>query len=156
MVTLTTGAACARRGEPPTTGENVTSVARQADRLVGREVTVVGHVGEVISAKSFTISDGVERILVLDVSAMSALDNDLDGVVTNEQVRVTGVLRVLDTEEIESYVGELIDARYEPFVGEPVIVADAVTPRQPPPPPGPALTPDDEPGPQKPRVPRSP
>lgn len=101
----------------------------------------MGHVGEVISAKSFTISDGVERILVLDVSALSALDNDLDGVVTNEQVRVTGVLRVLDIEEIESYVGELIDARYEAFVGQPVIVADAVTPRQPPPPPGPALTP---------------
>lgn len=42
VVALTTGTACARRGEAPTTGENVTSVARQADRLVGREVTAWG------------------------------------------------------------------------------------------------------------------
>ncbi len=42
---------------------------------------------------------------------------------------MTGVVRIFATEEAESYVGELIDERYEAFVGEPVIVADAITPR---------------------------
>ena len=130
-VALSSCTACARRGQLADTGENVSSVLRQADRRMGQEVTVVGRVHEVISAKSFTITDGVELVLVLGVATMPALDNDLDGVLTNEQARVTGELRVLRIGEIESEVGELIDARYERFIGEPVVVADVVTPRQP-------------------------
>ena len=71
-------------------------------------------------------------MLVLDVSTIPALDHDRDGVLVNEEVRVEGVLRVLDIEEIESHVGELMDTRYQPFLGQPVVVADVVTPRQPP------------------------
>ena len=82
-----------------------------------------------VSSKSFTLTDAVERILVLDVSIVPAVDNNLDGVLTGERVEVTGVVRIFAIEEAESYVGELIDERYEAFVGEPVIVADAITPR---------------------------
>ena len=129
-VALTAGTACGLRGDPTARGENISSVAGQPKRFIGRRVTLVGRIGEVISGKSFTITDDVERILVLDVSTIGALDNNLDGVLTNEQVQVTGVLRMLVIEEIESYVGELMDERYEPFVGEPVVLADAVSPRR--------------------------
>ncbi len=128
-MTLTASSSCALRGGPPTRGENISAVAGDADHFVGHRVTLVGRVGEVVSAKSFTITDGVERVLVLDVSVAGALDNDLDGVVINEEAKVTGVLHILAIDKIEQYVGELTDHRYERFVGEPVLVADAVRPR---------------------------
>ncbi len=123
--------ACTRKGGPSDTAENVSSVARQAERRLGQEVTIVGRVQEVISATSFTITDGVGHILVLGVATMPALDEDLDGVLIHEQVRVTGELHIFRMDEIESQVGELIDARYERFAGQPVVVANVVTPRRP-------------------------
>ena len=126
-VTLAVGFALRLRPESP--GERVTSVVRRVDRFVGQRLTLTGRLEEVVSAKSFTLTDGVERILVLDVSVVPAVDTDLDGVLTDERVEVTGVVRIFAIEEAESYVGELIDERYEAFVGEPVIVADAITPR---------------------------
>ena len=126
-VTLAVGFALRLRPESP--DESVTSVVRRVDRFVGQRLTLTGRLQEVVSSKSFTLTDGVERILVLDVSVVPAVDNNLDGVLTGERVEVTGVVRVFAIEEAESYVGELIDERYEAFVGEPVIVADAITPR---------------------------
>ena len=66
---------------------------------------------------------------MLHVSAIPAIDDNLDGVLRNEEVRVTGVVRRFALEEVGSYVGELPVERYESFVGKPVIVADSVTPR---------------------------
>ncbi len=111
-------------------GDGVGSVLDRADELVGDRVTVTGRVGEVISAKSFTLTDdGGRRLLVLDVSTIPAVDDDLDGLVTDELVEVGGVVRTFRLEEIERHVGELIDGRYEPFVGRPVVLADGIVPR---------------------------
>ncbi len=110
-------------------GDDVAALVRDAESYVGRRVTVSGRVGQIVSAQSFTVTDGTGRILVLDVSVVPAVDNDLDGVLTDERVRVTGVVRVFALDEIESEVGELMDERYERFVGEPVLLADAITPR---------------------------
>ncbi len=66
--------------------------------------------------------------MVREVS-VPAVDNDLDGVLTDERVRVTGVVRVFALDEIESEVRGLMDERYERFVGDPVLLADAITPR---------------------------
>ncbi len=104
------------------------ATVRLRDGAIGHRVTVAGRVGEVVSAKSFTVTDGTNAVLVLDVSVVPAIDNDRDGVLVGEQVRVTGVARRFVVNEIERYVGEFIDERYDRFVGKPVVVADAVTP----------------------------
>ncbi len=109
--------------------EVVTSVLERADELAGQSVTVSGRVGEVMSATSFTLTDGVRHLLVLDVSAIPALDDDLDGLVTGELVQVTGVVQTFRPEEIERRLGELLDQRYEPFRGRPVVLADSFSPR---------------------------
>ena len=128
-VAVVAGAAFVVREGPETSADDVTSFVRRAHRFVGERMTVTGRVGEVISAKSFTVTDGGERLLVLAVPTIPAIDNDFDGVLTNERVQVTGVVRRFEIEALESHVGELIDERYQPFVGEPVIVADAFIPR---------------------------
>ena len=128
-VALVAGAVLAVRVEPRTAGQGVGAIVRRADRLMGERVTVTGRIGDVVSAKSFTLTEDNKRILVLDVSAVPAIDNNLNGVMRSERVQVTGVLERFAIEETESYVGELIDERYEPFVGEPVILVDAFTPR---------------------------
>ena len=109
--------------------EDVTSVLQRAEDLLGERATVVGRVGEIISATSFTLTNGGARLLVLNVPVVPAVDDNLDGVLVNEQVEVTGEVRIFSIEEIEAHVGELDEARYQPFLREPVIMADVVTPR---------------------------
>ncbi len=125
---LSAGVAFVVHEEPTSGGYDVTSVLREADRLIGQRVTVTGRVGEVVSAKSLTITDGGSNLLVLDISVIPAIDNDLDGVVANDRVQVRGMVRRFVIEEVERYVGELNDQRYETFVGKPVIVAESFRP----------------------------
>ncbi len=128
-VAVVAGAAFVVREGPQASGDDVTSLVRRAPGVIGERVTVTGRVGDVVSAKSFTLTDDGARVLVLAVPVIPAIDNDIDGVLTNERVQVSGVVRRFVMEEIESHVGELIDERFEPFVGEPVILADSFIPR---------------------------
>ncbi len=123
------GAAAITGEGPRSRGEDVTSVLQRAEDFLGERATVDGRVGEIISATSFTVTNGGPRLLVLNVPVIPAVDDNLDAVVVNEEVQVTGEVRIFDVEEMESYVGELGDERYQPFVGKPVIVADLVRPR---------------------------
>ncbi len=84
-VAVTLAVAFALRLRPESPGESVTSVVRRVDRFVGQRLTLTGRLEEVVSSKSFTLTDGVERILVLDVSVVPAVDNNLDGVLTGER-----------------------------------------------------------------------
>ncbi len=127
-VAIVAGVALVVREEPTRGGHDVTSLVRRADRLLGERVTVAGRVGEVISAKSFIVTDGGRRLLVLGVSTVPAIDDNVDGVFADERVTVTGVVRRFEVREMESYVGELDDERYQRFAGEPVILADSVVP----------------------------
>lgn len=126
-VVLAAGAAIVRR-EPSAGGDDVSSVIRRADGLIGQRVTVRGRVGDVISAKSLTLTDDAHQMLVLDVSVIPAVDNDLDGVVVDELLEVSGVLRTFAFDEVERHVGELVDERHDSFVGQPVILADSFVP----------------------------
>lgn len=126
---LTLGAAQLIGGDASPRGENVTTVLQRADRLIGERTTVTGRVGEVVSATSFTVTHDAAALLVLNVSAIPAIDDNLDGVLRNEEITVSGVLRRFAPEEIESYVGPIPAERYESFVGRPVIVADSIRPR---------------------------
>lgn len=110
------------------TAPGTTEVLGPGDDIIGRRVTVVGRVGEVVSAKSFTLTDGNDVVLVLDASTIPAIDNDRDRAFTDERVRVRGVGRTFVIEEIERSVGPLDEKRHERFVGRPALVADAVTP----------------------------
>ena len=114
------------RGGP---GDDVTSVLRRSGELLGERVTVTGRVSDVLGATSFTMTDGARRLLVLDISAIAAIDNDLDGVIENELVTVSGVLRTLDVGEIERYADALVAEQYHAFLGSPVIMADSFRPR---------------------------
>ncbi len=60
---------------------------------------------------------------------MPGIDDNLDGVLAGDRVQVSGVIRRFGVDTIESSVGQIVDERYARFVGEPVIVADAVTPQ---------------------------
>ncbi len=125
---VTGTSALIRNGQgDPDRGE-VSALLRDADRLIGSTVKLTARVDELISSKSFTLKDETGEVLVLDVSTVPAIDNDLDGAVQGERVQVTGRLLVLTREELEGYVGGLDDGRYEEFVGEPVIVARSITP----------------------------
>ncbi len=123
------GAAFIVKEGPDVSDDDVTSLVRRAHIRIGERVTVTGRVGELVSAKSFTLTDEGARLLVLGVATMPAIDNDFDGVFANERVQVSGVVRRFAIEEIESYVGELIEERFEPFLDEPVVVADTFIPR---------------------------
>ncbi len=125
---LAAGVAFVVHDEPTPGRHDVTSVLRGADRLIGQRVTVTGRVAEVLSAKSLTITDDGGDLLVLDISVIPAIDNDLDGVVANDRVEVSGMLRRFAIEDVERYVGELNDQRYETFVGKPVILAESFRP----------------------------
>ncbi len=116
---------------PPDQGPEDGRVTDEADRAQERRMTVAGRVHEVVSAKSFTVTRGDDTMLVVGVPALPALDDDLDGILKGEEVRVSGVAKTFVLEEIERHVGELIDRRYERFAGKPVIVADSVTPLTP-------------------------
>ncbi len=100
-----------------------------ADDLIGETVTLDATVGEILSAKSFTLRAEEGEVLVLDVSTVPAIDNDFDGTFVGEKVQVTGTVRELTAEELEAQLGHWTDRRYERFIGEPVIVASSVTPR---------------------------
>ena len=104
-------------------------VVRDPESSIGTLVTVKGRVEEVVSAKSFTLTADDERILVVDVSTIPALDDNLDEVLINERVEVTGTLRLFNLEQIEAQIGDLLDVRFERFAGEPVVIAEAVFPR---------------------------
>ena len=123
------GAAALMGGKSRSGGADVTSVVQRPDRFIGERTTVIGRVEDIMSAKSFTVTDDSATLLVLNVSTIPAIDDNHDGVVRNEDVKVTGVVRRFATEEIEQLVGDLLDARYESFVGKPVMVADSVSPR---------------------------
>lgn len=126
---VVTMGAVALAGGTSSGGEDVTSVVQHPDRFVGERATVTGRVGKVLSATSCTLTEDGMELLVLDVSTMAAIDDDLDGVVADEQVHVTGVVRRFTTiEEMERHVGEVPDARYEPFLGKPVLMAESVSP----------------------------
>lgn len=112
----------------PSDGSNVAEIVGQADRRMGERVSVTGRVDEVLSARSFTLTGGSERILVVNVTALPVVDDDLDGAFAGERVRVTGYLRTFLLEEVEARIGDLIDERYQRFRGDPVIVADAIVP----------------------------
>lgn len=124
------GAAAFTGGESSPRGEDVTSVVERPDRFIGERTTVTGRVGDIMSATSFTVIDDAATLLVLNVSTIPAIDDNHDGVVRNEEVLVTGVVRRFAMEEIEQLVGDLLDERYESFVGKPVLVADSVSPRR--------------------------
>ncbi len=64
-----------------------------------------------------------------DVSAVPAVDNDVDGLLLDELVTVSGDLLTLRVEEVEGYVGALVEDRYEAFLGGPFILADSFRPR---------------------------
>lgn len=128
-VAVVAGAAFVVREGPQASGDDVTSLVHRFPGVIGERVTVTGRVGDVVSATSFTLTDDGARVLVLSVPVIPAIDNDIDGVLTNERVQVSGVVRRFVMEEIESHVGELTDERFEPFVGEPVILADSFIPR---------------------------
>ncbi len=81
------------------------------------------------SAQSFTLTDRTGRILVLDTYPPS--NNDLDGVLTDERMRVWASSGCSRATRSRSQVGDLMDERYERFVGDPVLLADAITPRRP-------------------------
>ncbi len=110
-------------------GRDVASVVREGDELLGERVTVTGRIEQVVGAKSFILTEGSHRLLVLDVSVIPAVDNNLDGVLVDELVTVTGVLRTLGGEEVERYVGSVAANRHEAFLGRPVLVADSFRPR---------------------------
>lgn len=123
------GAAALIGGDSRSPGADVVSVVRRPDRFIGERTTVTGRVGDIMSATSFTLTDERAALLVLNVSTIPAIDDNLDGVVRNEEVLVTGVVRRFAMEEVEQLVGDLPDERYESFLGEPVLVADSVSPR---------------------------
>ena len=123
------GAAAVIGSESSPRGEDVSSVVERPDRFIGERTTVIGRVGDVMSATSFTVTDDAATLLVLDVSTIPAIDDNLDGVVMDEEVLVTGVIRKFVMGEIQPLLGDLQDERYESFVGKPVLVADSVSPR---------------------------
>ncbi len=125
----TAGVALLRQDEPARREADPRVLLEQIEGFVGRGVTVTGRLADVISARSFTLRQGEFEVLVLDVATIPAVDNDLDGVLRGEQVQVRGMVRALSIEEMESFVGELIDERYEQFEGKPLILADSVTPK---------------------------
>ena len=126
---VSVGAAALIGGESSPRSEDVTAVVERPDRFLGKRTTVVGRVGDIMSATSFTMTDDGATLLVLDVSTIPAIDDNRDGVVKNEEVLVTGVVRRFAMDEIEQLVGDLLDEQYESFVGKPVLVADSVSPR---------------------------
>ncbi len=125
----TAGAAVLRQDEAARRQVDPPAQLREIERFAGRRVTVTGRLADVISARSFTLNDGELGVLVLDVSVIPAIDDDLDGVLRGEQVQVTGIVRALTIEEMESFVGDLINERYEQFEGKPLILADYMTPK---------------------------
>ena len=123
------GAAALMGGNSESRGEEVSSVVERPDRFIGKRTEVAGRVGEILSAKSFRLTDNAATLLVLNVSTIPAIDDNHDGVVRDEEVLVTGVVRRFAMEDIEQLVGDLMDERYKSFVGKPVLVADSVSPR---------------------------
>ncbi len=128
-VALVAGVALIVEDERGGGGRDVGSIVRHADELLGEEVTVTGSVGEITGAKSFTMTEGAHRLLVLDVSVIPAIDNDLDGLVVDERVTVTGVLLRLGSKDVKRYLGVSVEHRYSAFLGEPVVLADSFRPR---------------------------
>lgn len=129
LAAVTMGAAALTGGDSGPRGTDVISVVQRPDHFIGERTTVTGRVGDVMSATSFTLTDDRAALLVLNVSTIAAIDDDRDGVMRNEEVLVTGVVRRFAMKEGEQLVGDLVHERYKAFVGDPVLVADSVTPR---------------------------
>lgn len=116
--------ACADEPDPVDENADVTA-AFVDDRVsfVGRTVTVSGVVGTELAPTGFLLAGnafGASPVLVIDSSATELSPGDA--------VRVTGLVRNFDLVEFErDLTTELDDTVFNPYAGQPTIVADEVT-----------------------------
>lgn len=94
-------------------------------RFLGKQVTVSGEVSEVVSPRAFRVGgEGAAEGIGLLVFASGNQPTVNDNMV----VKVTGKVRLFETEEFEEDLGfDLADAEFEVWEGNPAIMASSVT-----------------------------
>jgi hypothetical protein len=123
----------------PVMTTTVSDITTGPQRYVGKVVTVSGEVGRVLGPRWFTIGGqefGGSEILVLGKSTMPGLVNRLadSGMVMNDIVLVTGVVRAFEEDALEREIGGGLDLDgdvFDPYDAHPVIVMTDldITPR---------------------------
>ncbi len=124
-------ASCSGRSPRTSAGRSAAAVVDEAGSLYGKTVLVTDRVTGVMSATALMLGGSASEggLLVFGISAMHALDDfDADRSPVGDVVSVEGELRPFDVAEFERLLGELDDSRYEPFDGNPALVADTFSP----------------------------
>ncbi len=113
---------------------NLDEVISIPDEYVGVPVTVRGQVDESIGTRGVK----VESVGTFDKKLLVVSRHTLIGVgggpgesifKKNEKVQVTGTVQKFSIQEVEKQIGvDLDDSKYREYQGQPVIIAESITP----------------------------
>jgi hypothetical protein len=112
----------------------VAQIMEDPEQYIGQQVTITANAEEIIGERAFKLDEddalagGIDNDLLVIGAAANEPQFD-EGILNEEQVTVTGTLRMFNREQLGADLGYDLDAdTFADWEGQPVLVAESVTP----------------------------